>query len=162
MTLLSGHNALPSGHSALPSGHNASPSGHALPPGHNASPSGHSALPPGYNALPSGHSLPSGHNALPSGHNAVDAGPLLIDLLDVKEEEVEECFHTLVDHTEVAWPYYKDLDVSLWHGNEVTAAGGVTECIQSLDSTLFQYNMRGWFGMQNHIRIHAVSFIFSR
>ena len=48
--------------------------------------------------LPSGHSLPSGHNALPSGHNAIDAGRLLIDLLDVKEEEVEECFHTLVDH----------------------------------------------------------------
>ena len=49
-------------------------------------------------ALPSGHSLPSGHNTSPSGHNAVDAGRLLIDLLDVKEEEVEECFHTLVDH----------------------------------------------------------------
>ena len=53
------------------------------------------SMPP---ALSSGHSLPSGHNALPSGHNAVDAGRLLIDLLDVKEEEVEECFHTLVDH----------------------------------------------------------------
>ena len=38
--------------------------------------------------------------------------------------------------------------------------GGVTEFTQSLDSTLFQYNMRGWFGMQNHIRIHAVSFKF--
>ena len=37
---------------------------------------------------------------------------------------------------------------------------GVTEFTQSLDSTLFQYNMRGWFGMQNHIRIHAVSFKF--
>ena len=58
------------------------------------------SMPP---ALSSGHSLPSGHNALPSGHNAVDAGSLLIDLLDVKEEEVEECFHTLVDHNEVAW-----------------------------------------------------------
>ena len=52
------------------------------------------SMPP---TLSSGHSLPSGHNALPSGHNAVDAarllidlldGPLLIDLLDVKEEEV--------------------------------------------------------------------------
>ena len=53
------------------------------------------SMPP---TLSSGHSLPSGHNALPSGHNVVDAGRLLIDLLDVKEEEVEECFHTLVDH----------------------------------------------------------------
>ena len=52
------------------------------------------SMPP---ALSSGHSLPSGHNALPSGHNAVDAGPLLIDLKPVKEKEVEECFHTLVD-----------------------------------------------------------------
>ena len=49
------------------------------------------SMPP---ALPSGHSLLSGLYALPSGHNAVDAGSLLIDLLDVKEEEVEECFHT--------------------------------------------------------------------
>ena len=70
------------------------PSGHSLPSAEAAAqtddlPSGHS-LPSGHNALPSGHSLPSGHNALPSGHNAVDAGPLLIDLLDVKEE-VEEC-----------------------------------------------------------------------
>ena len=61
------------------------------------------SMPP---ALPSGHSLPSGHNALPSGHNAVHAGSLLIDLLDVKEEEVEECFHTLVDHNEEVWSYY--------------------------------------------------------
>ena len=85
------------------------------------------SMPP---ALSSGYSLPSGHNALPSGHNAVDAGPLLIDLLDVKEEEVEECFHTLVDHNEVAWSYYKDLSVSLWHGNEMIGDGGVTEFIQ--------------------------------
>ena len=99
---------------------------------------------------------------LPSGHNTVDAGSLLIDLLDVKEEEVEECFHTLVDHNEVAWSYYKDLSVSLWHGNEMIGDGGVTEFIQSLDSTLFQYNMRGWFDMQKHIRTHAESFKFFR
>ena len=56
------------------------------------------SMPP---TLSSGHSLPSGHNALPSGHNVVDAGPLLIDLEPVKQKEVEECFHTLVDHNEV-------------------------------------------------------------
>ena len=49
---------------------------------------------------------------------AVNTGTPVIDLLDVKEEEVEECFHTLVDHNEVAWPYYRDLSVSLWPGNE--------------------------------------------
>ena len=49
---------------------------------------------------------------------AVNTGTLVIDLLGVKEEEVEECFHTLVDHNEVAWPYYRDLSVSLWPGNE--------------------------------------------
>ena len=38
--------------------------------------------------------------------------------------------------------------------------GGVTEFTQSLDSTLCQYNMRGWFGMQNHIRTHAEFFKF--
>ena len=38
--------------------------------------------------------------------------------------------------------------------------GGVTEFIQFFDSTLFQYNMRGWLGMQNHIRTHAEFFNF--
>ena len=98
----------------LPSKQTSSPSAEAAAQTDDL-PSGHS-LPSGHNALPSGHSLPSGHNALPSGHNAVDAGPLLIDLLEVKEEEVEECFHTLVDHNEVAWSLYKELSVSLWHG----------------------------------------------
>ena len=46
------------------------------------------------------------------------------------------------------------------HGNEMIGDGGVTESIQSLDSTLFQYNMRGWFDMQKHIRTHAESFKF--
>ena len=107
-------------------------------------------------ALPSGHSLPSGHNALSSGHNAVDAGPLLIDLLDVKEEEVEECFHTLTNTMDEVWPYYKDLEVSLWHGNEMSADQKdlVTQFTQSLGSTLFQYNMRGWFGMK-------ITFVFT-
>ena len=36
--------------------------------------------------------------------------------------------------------------------------GGVTEFIKSLDFTLFQYNMRGGFDMQKHIRTHAESF----
>ena len=40
--------------------------------------------------------------------------------------------------------------------------GGVTEFTQSFDSTLFQYNMRGWFDMQKHIRTHAESFKFFR
>ena len=61
----------------------------------------------------------------------------------------------------MAWSYYKDLSASLWHGNEMIGdGGGVTEFTQSLDSTLFQYNMRGWFGMQNQIRTHAEFFKF--
>ena len=58
------------------------------------------------------------------------------------------------------WSYYRDLEVSLWHGNEMTGAGGVQEFIQSLDSTLFQYDMRAWYFMQQHIRNHAESFKF--
>ena len=55
----------------------------------------------------------------------------------------------------------KDLSASLWHGNGMIGdGGGVTEFTQSLDSTLFQYNMRGWFDMQKHIRTHAESFKF--
>ena len=65
-----------------------------------------------------------------------------------------------MDHNEVPYPYYRDLSVSLWHGNELTGDGRVIEFTQSLDSTLFQYNMRGWNGMQNHIRTHAESFKF--
>ena len=44
------------------------------------------------------------------------------------------------------------------HGNEMIGDGGVTEFIKSLDFTLFQYNMRGGFDMQKHIRTHAESF----
>ena len=62
----------------------------------------------------------------------------------------------------MAWSFYKDLEVGLWPGNELIGAGGVTEFTQSLDSTLFQYNMRGWHGMKDHIRIHAESFKFFR
>ena len=65
----------------------------------------------------------------------------------------------MVDHNEVAWSYYKDLSVSLWHGNEMIGDGGVTEFIKSLESTLFQYNMREWFDMQKHIRTHAESLL---
>ena len=60
------------------------------------------------------------------------------------------------------WSFYKDLEVGLWHGNELIGAEGVTEFTQSLDSTLFQYNMRGWYDMQDHIRTHAESFKFFR
>ena len=60
----------------------------SMPPVVEELPSGQATLPSGQNALASGHSLPSGHNVLPSGHNAVDVGRLLIDLLDVKEEDV--------------------------------------------------------------------------
>ena len=67
-----------------------------------------------------------------------------------------------MDHNEVPYPYYRDLSVSLVHGNELTGDGRVKEFTQSLDSTLFQYNMRGWDGMQNHIRTHAESFKFFR
>ena len=121
-------------------------------------------MPSGHNAVGAEthvNALPSGHSALPSGHNAVDdETPVVIDLLDVKEEEVENCFHTLLDHNDEPWSYYRDLEVSLWHGNEMTGAGGVQEFIQSLDSTLFQYDMRAWYSMQQHIRNHAESFKF--
>ena len=46
-----------------------------------------------------------------------------------------------------------------WFGH-VGDGGGVTEFTQFFDSTLFQYNMRGWLGMQNHIRTHAEFFKF--
>ena len=65
--------------------------------------------------------------AVNTGTHVIDR---LDDLLDVKEEEVETCFHTLVDHNKVEWPYYRDLSVSLWHGNEMIGDGGVTEFIQ--------------------------------
>ena len=56
------------------------------------------------------------------------------------------------------WSYYRDLPVALWHGNELEGAHGVTEFTQSLDSTLFQYNMRAWYGMKEHLRTHAEAF----
>ena len=95
--------------------------------------------------------------AVNTGTHVIDR---LDDLLDVKEEEVETCFHTLVDHNKVEWPYYRDLSVSSWAGNESIGNDAVNEVIQLLDSTLFQYNMRGWHGMQRHIRTHAESFNF--
>ena len=56
------------------------------------------------------------------------------------------------------WSYYRDLPVGLWHGNELKGADSATEFTQSLDSTLFQYNMRGWYEMKKHIRTHAEAF----
>ena len=112
--------------------------------------------------LPAGTRKREHANSPASMPPVLPSGPLVIDLLDVKEEEVEECFHSLVDHNDQSWFYYRDLPAALWHGNEMTGDGRVMEFIQSLDSTLFQYNMRGWDGMQNHIRAHAESFKFFR
>ena len=50
-------------------------------------------------------------------------------------------------HNKVEWPYYRDLSVSSSAVNELIGNDAVNEVIQFLDSTLFQYNMRGWHGM---------------
>ena len=69
--------------------------------------------------------------AVNTGTHVIDR---LDDLLDVKEEEVETCFHTLVDHNKVEWPYYRDLSVSSWAGNESIGNDAVNEVIQSSSS----------------------------
>ena len=101
-------------------------------------------------------------NSIASMPPAVNTGTPAINLLDVKDEEVEECHHTLRDHNNVAWPYYKDLSVILWAGNELIGNEFINEFIQSLGSTLFQDNTQGWHDIQRHIRTHAESFSFYR
>ena len=65
-----------------------------------------------------------------------------------------------MDHEGVSYPYSRELSVALWAGNELTGGQRVKEFTQFLDSSLFQYNMRGWTGMQNHIHTHAETFKF--
>ena len=64
-------------------------------------------------------------------------GSTVINLLDVKEEPIDECVHTPVDAEGNVWPCMRDLEVMIWRGNQY-ADNSVANLIQTLDATLFQ------------------------
>ena len=65
---------------------------------------------------------------------------------EVKDEVI--CFHTERGVSGGPWPRKRDSDVVLWEGNRRHNLGNL---IQSLDATLFQYNMRAWSDLQTRI-----------
>ena len=90
---------------------------------------------------------------------AAEVAPPVINLLDVKEEPIDECLHTPVDSEGNAWPCTRDLEAMIWSGNE-HADNSVANLIQTLDATLFQHNMRGWAEMQRLMLVNKKAFKF--
>jgi len=70
---------------------------------------------------------------------AAEVAPPIFNLLDVKEEPIDECLHTPVDSEGNAWPCTRDLEAMIWSGNE-HADNSVG---QTLDATLFQHARLG-------------------
>ena len=56
-------------------------------------------------------------------------GSTVINLLDVKEEPIDECVHTPVDAEGNVWPCMRDLQVMIWRGNQY-ADNSVANLIQ--------------------------------
>jgi hypothetical protein len=99
--------------------------------------------------------VPSGDATSPATGSADSAehaptGRVVVDLLGIKEEPIDECMHTAADSKGEAWPCTKDLEVMIWEGNKYSE-DSVGNLIQTLDSTLFQYNMRAWVDMQRYM-----------
>ena len=79
------------------------------------------------------------------------AEPATINLLEVKEEPVDEvCKHTDADSEGKAWPLKRSFETWVWSGNKYPPER-VPSLIATLDSVMFQANMRGWADVQRHM-----------
>jgi hypothetical protein len=96
--------------------------------------------PPPASPVPSGDATSPATGSADSAEHA-PTGRVVVDLLGIKEEPIDECMHTAADSKGEAWPCTKDLEVMIWEGNTYSE-DSVGNLIQTLDSTLFQYNMR--------------------
>ena len=81
---------------------------------------------------------------------AAEQAQPVVDLVDVKEEPVDECKHTNASEAGVPWPRQVDMRVKVWGGNKLEP-GQLEAFIQFLDASLMQGNMRAWSGMQAYL-----------
>ena len=85
-----------------------------------------------------------------------------MEVPDVKEE-LQECFHTdsdvYADGSRIKWPLRTELPVDIWEGNKVRCER-VGPMLSALDATLFHWNKRGWWNVQDHITKHQDTFKF--
>ena len=99
--------------------------------------------------------------ALQSVDEAVDENKAssAISLLEVKEEVdgEEVCRHTETDAGGKPWPLKSSFETWVWSGNKKKPEE-VPSLIQTLDSVMFQANMRAWSDMQCHMDTHQESF----
>ena len=89
----------------------------------------------------------------------------VIDLVQIKEEEEEKCWHAKKDSSGQAFPQFSDLPVGVWEGNKVEdTIEALDKVLQSIDSTIMQYNMRAWWDMKQHMKeyIHKYDYYYMR
>ena len=84
---------------------------------------------------------------------ALDHGPSLV-CVEVKTED-PYCPHTLLDTRDIPWPFASELHE--FPGPHYRARD-MDKLLPALDSFLFQYNMRGWNGVQAHLRSHQAMY----
>ena len=79
----------------------------------------------------------------------------VIDLLQIKEEEEERCWHAKKDSSGQAFPQFNTLPVGVWEGNKVEdTIEALDKVLQSMDSTIMQENMRAWGAMKQHMKAY--------